>query len=225
MLKIAVFSDLQNDLVHPQGTFYVKPFGDVYDTGSSKLIPMWKKILAWMKHNADVIIYTGDWHSYADEEIDTINPNLITTFPPHCMGDSDSPDGALVLNEVCPNNLLTLGIFEPLKAKQHKLKDAFNNKIPVLFLKNKVSVWNGHPDFNALMEHLKTISCEDDITFQVCGVPADLAIDQFVIEARSRGHFVEVFKNAIMGYDEERVERCVTTWENSGITVKQFQIK
>jgi nicotinamidase-related amidase len=85
---IAIGVDLQKDFMNKAGSLYVP--------GSEEIKPNIVKLLNTLVVNLNDTWFTQDWHNVGDPEI-SMNADFKTTFPPHCMADTD---GALFIPEV-----------------------------------------------------------------------------------------------------------------------------
>ena len=84
--------DTQMDFVSPDGKLYVQD--------AELLKPIWKKITQLAKINSIRVVNTADYH-FADSAELSSTPNFATTFPPHCMANTD---GAEYIDETNPEN-------------------------------------------------------------------------------------------------------------------------
>ena len=112
--KVGWVVDAQVDFMDPEGRLYVKDLGNEADVGARQVTGTLERAVAWMHDHCQVVVFTGDWHSYDDEEIDPDHPDPQKgTYPPHCMGRSDDPQerlGAEIISELRPPDPLVLEI-------------------------------------------------------------------------------------------------------------------
>src|SRR5215213_1301146 len=74
--RVGWIVDAQNDFLLPperSGRLYVHDlFDGGKDAGATQCTPALIRAARWMEAECDAIVYTGDWHSYDDAEIDTV---------------------------------------------------------------------------------------------------------------------------------------------------------
>ncbi|MDP9348812.1 MAG: hypothetical protein M3P24_06685, partial [Gemmatimonadota bacterium] len=113
--RVGWIVDVQNDFMLPPeegGRLYVHHLFDPADAGAVQARGRIEEAVAWMREHCRVLVYTGDWHAYGDEEIDPVSPDATRgTYPPHCMGLSDDPEerrGAEILDSIRPESPVLL---------------------------------------------------------------------------------------------------------------------
>lgn len=218
-LKIGYMVDVQNDFMLPNGALYVKRKGDLYDLGVHAQLNTLNKILYWMTTNCQIIIYSGDWHGYDDSEIDTINPNFTKTFPPHCMGDSDSPDGAFIVEDLLPAKMISLSIGPSLDELLSLVKQAIVTGSSLFIHKKDFDIWRGRPEFDEILSFIMTSFEEDSIEFYTAGVVTEICVNSFILGALERNHKVVVFEDGIHEIDSEKAKDCINNWKSSGVSL------
>ncbi len=85
--------DTQKDFVLPTGKLYV--------SGAELLKPKWRKITQFAEENSIRVINTADYH-YPDSAELSSAPNFVTTFPQHCMANTDGAEYILETNPESP---------------------------------------------------------------------------------------------------------------------------
>jgi nicotinamidase/pyrazinamidase len=82
--------DTQND--------FVEPWGKLYVPGAELLKPVWAGITRLAAKYDVQVINTADYHYIYSAEIDD-HPDMVNTFPPHCLADTN---GASFVAETQP---------------------------------------------------------------------------------------------------------------------------
>ena len=78
--KIIFFAvDCQKDFIEKKGALYIE--------GAETIKPNLKKLTEFAKKNNIFVVNTADYHFPGDKELSD-KPDLVNTFPPHCMFDS-----------------------------------------------------------------------------------------------------------------------------------------
>lgn len=219
MLNVGLIVDCQRDFLDPNGALYVKHLDNLQDKGSVKVVPRIVEAAAWFRSLDMPMIFTGDWHGYDDAEIDTINPDYFSTFPPHCMGRTDSPDGAELIQEFMDKDMVVLSLADSFKTRQAHLVSAVNSGKPVFVQKNRFDVFSGHPQFEQLLKTLLSTTEEDGLHLHVIGVASDVCVHHAIRGCVLRGHTVTVYEDAIYGLDPEAVLDCKAVWKERGVTL------
>jgi nicotinamidase/pyrazinamidase len=128
--------DTQNDFIEPSGKLYVR--------GAEELRPIWAEITKLAKRHKIKVINSADSHDIHSPELDQ-HPDLVTTFPPHCLAGSF---GAEFIRETTPEN--------PLIFKWDTKYDTAPLKIDVPVYRNFVILKNEFDMFagNSVTEQL-----------------------------------------------------------------------
>src|SRR5215218_7432245 len=150
--RIGWVVDAQNDFLLPAdqgGRLYVRNlFDNGEDAGATQIIPNLRKAVEWMRARCDVVVYTGDWHAYGDEEIDPVSPDATRgTYPPHCMGLSDDPaerEGAEIHPSVRPEAPIVLSRDAGEEQAREVARAAVRGRRPIFIQKNRFNVFEGN---------------------------------------------------------------------------------
>lgn len=204
--RIGLVIDVQNDFMLPEapgGRLYVRDLGDSTDIGASQIVPLLEDIVGWMRNRCDVVIYTADWHTMEDREIDAVSPDPAReTYPPHCMGLSSDPDeqrGAHIIDEIAPGpDVLVLDRDAGPVAARELAARAVAEGLPVLLQKREFSIFDGNAATDPLIRALEA-SLGSPPEFVVCGVAMDVCVRKAVEGLLERGYPVTVIRDATWG--------------------------
>lgn len=169
--------DTQVDFMDPEGKLYVPD--------AEKLIPILKKLTQIAKELNIQVVNTADYHYINSSELDK-NPDMVNTFPEHCMAGSN---GADYIQETAPeyptifdwnrNYIISSDIAN--KEKHRNLiirKDAFD-------------VFVGNPHTERILNIINP-----DIIY-VYGVTTNVCVNYAVVNLAKKGYKVKVIKDAI----------------------------
>jgi nicotinamidase/pyrazinamidase len=70
---------------------FVEPWGKLYVPGAELLKPMWAAITELAAKNDIQVVNTADYHYIYSAEIDD-HPDMVNTFPPHCLANTNGSD-------------------------------------------------------------------------------------------------------------------------------------
>lgn len=222
--------DVQRDFMDPPeagGRLYVRDLFDASDRGAVEALPAIERAVAWLRANADALVYTGDWHAPGDREIDPVNPDAARgTYPPHCMGlspDAAERRGAELVPSVAPDpgETVVLGRDASEGAARGAAGAAIEGH-PVFIHKREFSVFEGNPGAGAFVEALAAGLARRSgaaPVFVVCGVAADVCVRQAVDGLLARGQRVAVVRDATWGLGLERLDVLLAGWEAEGARV------
>jgi nicotinamidase/pyrazinamidase len=163
VMKVQIFFiDCQKDFINDGGALQVP--------GAPGIVENLKKLNAAAKD--DVIrVFTQDYHMDNDVELSS-TPNFKTTFPPHCMADTE---GVRILNEIMPKQPQYFGYMMRL---EDLLKSDFSVNVleaqDYIFTKNIFSIFDGNPNAAVFVK-----ATAPDIIF-VCGVAGDVCVKAVV---------------------------------------------
>ena len=225
--KIGWVVDAQLDFMDPHGRLYVKDLGDQRDPGAIQIVGTLEKAVAWMQGHCEVVIFTGDWHAYADAEIDAENPDPQKgTYPPHCMGRSDDPverEGAQIIPEIRPSDPLVLEIETSEDEARAVAARAVSEGRSVFIRKNRFDVFQGNGATEALIHGLAD-ALQRPLEFYVVGVARDVCVTQAVDGMQARGLRVCALSDATWGLGLEPEETTLARWGEKGeiITVEEL---
>ena len=221
--RIGWVVDVQNDFMNPDGRLYVRDLGDASDDGAVRITGRLEEAVAWMNQHCDVVVFTGDWHGYEDEEIDTQNPDPAEgTYPPHCMGRSDVPEereGAQVIAAIHPEDPVVLEIGASAEEAQEAAALAVSESRPVFIQKNRFDVFSGNAATDAFLAGLaEALNCR--LEFFVVGVARDVCVTQAIDGMQARDLDVTAIKDATWGLGLEAEEVTLARWAEKGRVVK-----
>jgi nicotinamidase-related amidase len=223
--RIGWVVDAQNDFLLPPeqgGRLYVHDlFDNGEDAGATQAIPAIERAVEWMRARCDVMVYTGDWHSYADEEIDAVAPDPSRgTYPPHCMGLSDDAserEGAQILSSIRPEDPIVLSRAATPEDARAAARRAVAERRPLFIHKSKFDVFEGHRATDDLLRALRE-ELKKPVEVFVAGVARDVCVKQAVegMLAPHRAVPVTLITDATWGLGIEKEEESLARWLASG---------
>lgn len=220
--RVGWITDVQNDFMRPPsegGRLYVRDLGDESDAGAIQVQPTIEAAVRWMEAICDGIVYTTDWHSLADEEIDAESPDpMAGTYPPHCMGLSDDLEmihGAAILQSIRPGDPLYLERDADAAAAEMIASRALRDSRPVVIRKKRFDVFAGNAAAEAFVEAL-VAEIGGVAEFVVIGVARDVCVTQAVDGLQARGHATIAVSDATWGLGLEPEEETLARWRRRG---------
>jgi nicotinamidase-related amidase len=223
--RIGWVVDAQNDFLLPPeqgGRLYVHDlFDNGEDAGATQAIPAIERAVEWMRARCDVMVYTGDWHSYADEEIDAAAPDPSRgTYPPHCMGLSDDAaerEGAQILASIRPEDPIVLSRAATPADARAAARRAVAERRPLFIHKSKFDVFEGNLATDDLIRALRE-ELKKPVEVFVAGVARDVCVKQAVegMLAPQRALPVTLITDATWGLGIEKEEESLARWLASG---------
>jgi nicotinamidase-related amidase len=223
--RIGWVVDAQNDFLLPPeqgGRLYVHDlFDNGEDAGATQAIPAIERAVEWMRARCDVMVYTGDWHSYADEEIDAVAPDPSRgTYPPHCMGLSDDAaerEGAQILASIRPEDPIVLSRAATAQDARAAARRAVAERRPLFIHKSKFDVFEGNGATDDLIRALRE-ELKKPVEVFVAGVARDVCVKQAVegMLAPERALPVTLITDATWGLGIEKEEESLARWLSSG---------
>lgn len=224
--RVGWITDVQNDFMRPAsegGRLYVRDLGDESDEGAVRAQPAIEAAVRWMEACCDAIVYTTDWHSLADEEIDAESPDpRAGTYPPHCMGlsdDLDMIDGAAIVPSVRPTDPLYLERDADDSAAGMIAQKAVRDGRPVVIRKKRFDVFTGNPAAEAFVEALVE-ELGGEAEFVVVGVARDVCVTQAIDGLQARGYPTVAVSDATWGLGLEPEEETLARWARGGRVVR-----
>ena len=224
--KIGWVTDVQHDFMRPPaegGRLYVADLGDASDEGAVRVQPTIEAAVRWMEANCDALVYTTDWHSLEDEEIDPDSPDPAAgTYPPHCMGLSDDLDmveGAAILASIRPEEPLVLERDADPSTAGVIAERAVRDRRPVVIRKKRFDVFAGNPAAEAFVEAL-VAELGGAAEFVVVGVARDVCVTQAIDGLQARGHPTVAVRDATWGLGLESEEETLARWRTGGRVVR-----
>ena len=223
--RIGWVVDAQNDFLLPPeegGRLYVRNlFDGGADAGARQAVPAIERAVGWMNAHCDVVVYTGDWHSYADDEIDTVAPDPARgTYPPHCMGlsaDAHEREGAEIIASIRPENPLVLSRAASPADARAVARRAVAERRPIFVHKSRFDVFKGNAATDDLVRALRE-ELRRPVEVYVAGVARDVCVKQAVegMLAPRRALPVTVITDATWGLGIEDEASSLARWLASG---------
>lgn len=217
--------DAQNDFLLPPeqgGRLYVHDlFDGGRDEGATRAIPAIERAVEWMRLHCDVIVYTGDWHAYTDEEIDTVSPDASRgTYPPHCMGLSDDAserEGAEILASIRPDEPIVLARAASPADAEAAARRAVSERRPVFIHKSRFNVFEGNAATDDFLRALRR-ELGRPVEVYIAGVARDVCVRQAVegMLEPARAIPVTVITDATWGLGLEDEATSLARWLGSG---------
>lgn len=217
--------DAQNDFLLPPergGRLYVRNlFDNGEDEGATQAIPAIERAVDWMRETCEVIVYTGDWHSYADEEIDAAAPDPARgTYPPHCMGLSDDAserDGAEIIESIRPDDPIVLARAASPEDARAAARRAVAEQRPVFIHKSRFNVFEGNAATDDFIAALRQ-ELRRPVEVYVAGVARDVCVKQVVegMLEEARAIPVTVITDATWGLGIEDEAASLSRWLAGG---------
>jgi len=191
--------DCQKDFILPNGKLYIK--------GAETILPNLAKITSLAVKNSISVVSTGDYHDIKDEEISD-KPDLIDTFPPHCLFNEEGSD---FVDEAYPK-LIHRHYFLVTPSHIGELfKSALDRSKDIIIYKNKFDVFKGNSYTDEILEILKP----KDI--YVYGVALDYCVKYAIEGLVERGYQVFLVTDATKGIVEKNLKDLLDKWEEEGI--------
>ena len=195
--------DTQKDFVNKDGKLAVENAVNI----KTKL-----KSLTQLAKDYDVqVVNTADFHRIDDAELSK-EPDFMTTFPYHCIENSE---GAEFIDETKPAdsaNNVTIN-YNDAEVNVNQLYNAQN----IIIRKNKFDVFEGNPYTSQVLDILGP-----DIVV-VYGVATNVCVNCAVLGLASRGYKVVVAMDAIKELPNLDVHNIMCDWEKIG--VKKASVK
>jgi len=223
--RIGWVVDVQNDFMLPPeegGRLYVHDLNDPEDPGARLARARIEEAVAWMRLNCDVLVFTGDWHSLDDEEIDPDDPDPGEgTYPPHCMGLSADPDeraGAELLASIRPEDPIVLERDADTERAREVARAALEEGRPIFIHKNRFNVFDGNPAADPLLEALAE-ALGGDPEIVIAGVSRDVCVTEAVEGMQARGYRTTTVRDATWGLGLEPEAETLARWARGGRVV------
>lgn len=224
-------TDVQNDFMRPPaegGRLYVSDLGDSADEGAILVQPAIEKAVKWMEANCAAIVYTTDWHSLDDDEIDPDSPDpRAGTYPPHCMGlseDLDLVDGAAIIPSIRPAEPLVLEREADPSTAGVIASRALRDRRAVVIRKKRFDVFAGNPAAEAFVAALVD-ELGGEAEFVVVGVARDVCVTQAIDGLQARGYPTTAVRDATWGLGLEEEAATLDRWRRGGrvITLEELE--
>lgn len=217
--RIGWVVDAQVDFMDPDGRLYVHDLGDPTDPGARRIEGSLRDAVAWMRTHCDVVVFTGDWHGYDDEEIDPDAPDPAAgTYPPHCMGRSSHPEeraGAEIVASIRPADPVVLGVDATPDDARRTARSAVRDGREVFVRKTRFDVFEGNQATEAFLAALGE-ALGRPLTFVVAGVARDVCVTQAVDGLLARRYGVTALRDATWGLGLEAEDATLARWRGAG---------
>ncbi len=170
--------------------------------------PNLKKLTEFAKQKNVKVVSTMDWHFENSKELSD-NPDLIETFPPHCMANTQ---GVRLIDEVSPELGSAMVIdWESQKGMNfHNIHKSRN----IIIRKDAFDVFQGNNMTESIVNNLG-VPFLDRPTFVVYGVAGDVCVSFAVDGIMRRGYDVVLVIDAIKSLNEGKFNEKVDEWTKS----------
>jgi nicotinamidase/pyrazinamidase len=170
--------------------------------------PNLKKLTEFAKQKNVKVVSTMDWHYENSKELSD-NPDLIETFPPHCMANTQ---GVRLIDEVSPEVGSAMVIdWESQKGMNfHNIHKSRN----IIIRKDAFDVFQGNNMTESIVNNLG-VPFLDRPTFVVYGVAGDVCVSFAVDGIMRRGYDVVLVIDAIKSLNEGKFNEKVEEWTKS----------
>lgn len=228
--RIGLLVDVQTDFVRPDGRLYVRDPQDPEDPGATEIIPTLTALARWMNRNCDLVLYTADWHTEGDREIEAEAPDFQTTFPPHCMGGSNDPGlrpGADIIAEVAPTNPVVVNRDASPEEGEARAREAVETGRPAVLRKSEFSLWEGCRAAPAFFEAVReALGGSGDAPLEVVtgGVARDVCV-RFAVEGLPEGFEPTVVADATWGLGLEPAMTLYKRWGRQGRVIQSEDLE
>lgn len=213
--------DVQNDFMRPDGRLYVHHLDDPDDPGATVVAERIALAVRWLEEQADLVVFTGDWHALSDAEIDPESPDPARgTYPPHCMGRSEDRverEGAALLLAVAPVNPVVLDVGAGPEEGLRAAEEALESGRAVFIRKTRFDVFAGNRGTDAFVEAVSERL--EDPEFVVLGVARDVCVTQAVDGLIDRGRTVTALRDATWGLGLESEGDTLARWKRGARVV------
>lgn len=182
---------------------FMSSSGKLYAPGAEQILPILNQISTFAKSNNIQVVNTADFH-YSDSSELSNNPDFITTFPPHCMANTD---GAEYVSETNPETPFS----EVLWSKIYSEKDIRNfvTNRNIVIRKDAFDVFMGNANTNAV---LKLIAPKKVFVY---GVTTNVCVDCAVVGLSKRNIAVYVIEDAIK--ELPNIPLPYVNWDQLGV--------
>jgi len=229
--RIGWVVDVQNDFMLPPeegGRLYVHDLGDPEDPGARVARPVIEEAVAWMRASCEALVFTGDWHSLEDEEIDPESPDPAAgTYPAHCMGLSSDPEeveGARIIASIRPADPIVLERDADAARAARVARTALETGRPIFIHKNRFDVFAGNPGAAALLDLLADASGGDP-EIVVVGVSRDVCVSEAIAGMQARGYRTTAVRDATWGLGLEPEAETLARWARGGRVATLAQLR
>jgi nicotinamidase/pyrazinamidase len=177
---------------------FMEPAGMLYVPGANATRHAMGRLVRAAREAGIVHVASADDHLATDAEISDV-PDLVRTFPPHCMRGTHGAAKILETAQV-----------DPLVLEPAALATLAPGQREFLLLKQSTDVFT-NPNAAALLDWLAP---PEVIVF---GVATDVCDHAAIVGMRDRGWNVAFAEDAASGLSDERVAACTAEWRERGV--------
>ncbi len=188
--------DTQVDFMQADGKLYVQ--------NAEEIKPTLAQLTIFAKENAIRVVNTCDYHNENSAEL-SATPDFITTFPPHCM---ENTEGQAFVAATQPENPV---IFDWNRDYSHAvLKEMLKHQRNIVIRKDLFDVFTGNPNTSNIVSALAPQR------IFVYGVATNVCVDFAIKGLVERGYTVFVIEDAIK--ELPNIPTPFETWKAQGVT-------
>ena len=216
--------DVQFDFMTPPeqgGRLYVRHLTDPSDIGAERIIPALAETVRWLREHTSSVVFTGDWHTDDDREIDRDHPNFRDTYPAHCMGAGSDPaerPGAALIEAIAPQDDVVVIDRDASDTAADRAATHAAAGGTVMIRKREFSVFEGQARTDRFLEGLtRALGTQPEVI--VCGVATDVCVRMAVEGLLDRGYGVTVVRDAVWGLGIESDESLFAAWSGRGARI------
>lgn len=159
------------------------------------------------------VVNTCDWHNTLSEEFSG-SPDFKTTFPPHCVADTD---GANFIKETVPdeNDSIEVEWTKIFTEEEIEIVTPIRN---IIIQKDKFDVFEGNPNTEMILNSIKPTRV------YVYGVATEVCVNYAIMGLLKRQYEVVVLVDAIQGLGNIKdVAKYIDTWTKLGAKLHTVQ--
>jgi len=203
----------------PSGRLYVKDLGNASDPGAEQIVDRLTRAVDWMREQCRVLVFTGDWHGYDDEEIDPEAPDPARgTYPPHCMGRSDDAEeraGARIIDPIAPQDPVVVPVNAGPSDASGLVSRALERDRDLFIQKNRFDVFAGNAATEEIIDELER-ALGAPLEFVVVGVARDVCVTQAVDGMQARNYGTVALRDVTWGLGLEDESTTLERWSEGG---------
>ncbi len=185
---------------------FVEPTGKLYVPGAEKLKPIWKLITELAESKGIRVVNTADFHGIDAVEISE-NPDLITTFPEHCIADTK---GAEFVAETNPKDPFVVDW-----DRKFSFSDFKESSRNLVIRKDVFDVFSGNPYTNEIVKMINP-----EIVF-VYGVTTNVCVNYAVLGLVKRVGKVYVIRDAVKELPD--IQLPFENWRSLGVELLAYE--
>ncbi|HYQ58544.1 MAG TPA: isochorismatase family protein [Draconibacterium sp.] len=185
---------------------FMEPDGKLYAPGAEKIKPVLKQLTVFAAENAIKVVNTADFHYPGSTELSD-NPDMVNTFPEHCMANSK---GAEYIAETNPVNPI---IFD--WDKEYSTFDEVERSRNIVIRKDAFDVFAGSPYTD---EILQIIAPKVVVVY---GVTTNVCVNDAVLGLAKRVNRVIVIEDAIK--ELPNIPLPFEHWKAMGVEMMTFE--